>query len=56
MPRSVAGVAGVELIGGTDLSRRMEHGYGGRHDGGGESMPFSSLTSPSLLLVSAGQL
>ena len=26
----------------------MEHGCGGRHGGGGESVPFSSLTSPSL--------
>ena len=34
-----------ELIGVTDLGRRMERGRGGRH---GESVSFSSLTSPSL--------
>jgi hypothetical protein len=40
MPRSGAEVASAELIGGTDL--------GGRRGGDSESMPFSSLTSPSL--------
>ena len=34
-----------ELIGGTDLGRRLERGRSGRHV---ESVSFSSLTSPSL--------
>ena len=49
MPRSGAEVARAELIGGNDLGgglgRLMERGHGGRR---GESVPFSSLTSPSL--------
>ena len=49
MPRSGAEVARAELIGGNDLGgglgRLMERGHGGRR---GESVPFSSLTSPAL--------
>lgn len=56
MPRSGAEVTGAKVIGGTNLGsglrRWMERSRGGRRSGGGEFVPFSSLMSPSLPIIS----